>query len=190
MICAVWKGRSIGAHCVKRVQIRSYFCPVFSCIQSKYRKIRTRNKSVIGHFSLSVRPLLPVCTCLIGKLWELIFRWCSLKKVFWSLHENTCVRVSFQKRGLLLTFKHSDFWYFIFDKLRPALSLKIEVYELWYKQCGVSTFSQGKIHWKIHWEKINVDIINWEIYWKKYWEKININTVSWEKLFNRSDDHK
>ena len=32
----------------------SYF-PVFSCIQSEYRKIRTRNNSVFGHFSRSVR---------------------------------------------------------------------------------------------------------------------------------------
>ena len=90
---------STSNHCVKSVQIRSYFWPVFSCIQSKYRKIGTRNKSVIGHFSLSVRPLPPVCTCLNGQLWELIFGWCSLKKVFLkisqSLHENTCVGVSF-----------------------------------------------------------------------------------------------
>ena len=34
-------------HCVKSVQI-------FSCIQSEYRKIRTRNNSVFGHFSNSV----------------------------------------------------------------------------------------------------------------------------------------
>ena len=38
-------------HCVKSVQIRSYFWSVFSCIQSEYRKIRTRNNSVFGHFS-------------------------------------------------------------------------------------------------------------------------------------------
>ena len=38
-------------HCVKSVQIRSYFWSVFSCIQSEHRKIRTRNNSVFGHFS-------------------------------------------------------------------------------------------------------------------------------------------
>ena len=38
-------------HCVKGVQIRSYFWSVFSCIQSEYRKMRTRNNSVFGHFS-------------------------------------------------------------------------------------------------------------------------------------------
>ena len=39
---------------MKNVQIRSYFWSVLSCIQSKYRKIRTRNNSVFGHFSRSV----------------------------------------------------------------------------------------------------------------------------------------
>ena len=51
-------------HCVKSVEIRSFFWSVFSCIrteygvysvnlriQSKYRKIRTRKISVFGHFS-------------------------------------------------------------------------------------------------------------------------------------------
>ena len=51
-------------HCVKSVQIRSYFWSVFSCIlteygellriQFEYRKIRTRKNSVFGHFSRSV----------------------------------------------------------------------------------------------------------------------------------------
>ena len=41
-------------HCVKSVQIRSYFRSVFSCIRAEYRKIRTRNKSVFGRFSRSV----------------------------------------------------------------------------------------------------------------------------------------
>ena len=41
-------------HCVKSVQIRSYFWSVFSCIQSEYRKILTRNNSVFGHFSRNV----------------------------------------------------------------------------------------------------------------------------------------
>ena len=41
-------------HCGKFVQIWSYFWSVFSCIQSEYRKIRTRKNSVFGHFSRSV----------------------------------------------------------------------------------------------------------------------------------------
>ena len=39
--------------CVKSVQIQSYFLSVFSCIQSEYRRILTRNYSVFGHFSSS-----------------------------------------------------------------------------------------------------------------------------------------
>ena len=38
---------------IKSVQIRSFFWSVFSCIQTEYRKIRTREKSVFGHFSSS-----------------------------------------------------------------------------------------------------------------------------------------
>ena len=37
-------------HCVKSVQIQSYFWSVFSCIRTEYRKIRTINNSVFGHF--------------------------------------------------------------------------------------------------------------------------------------------
>ena len=40
--------------CMKSVQMRSYFWSVFSCIQPKYRKIRTRKNYVFGHFSLRV----------------------------------------------------------------------------------------------------------------------------------------
>ena len=40
-------------HCVKSVRIQIFFWAVFSCIQSEYRKIRTRNNSIFGHFSRS-----------------------------------------------------------------------------------------------------------------------------------------
>ena len=40
-------------HCVKNVQIQSFFWSVFSCIRTEYRKIRTRRKSVFEHFSHS-----------------------------------------------------------------------------------------------------------------------------------------
>ena len=36
--------------CVKSVQIPSFFCSVFSLIQSEYGKIRTRKSSIFGHF--------------------------------------------------------------------------------------------------------------------------------------------
>ena len=55
-------------HCVKSVQIRSYFWSVFSYIQTKYedmlrkspysvliRKIQTRNNSVFGHILRSAQ---------------------------------------------------------------------------------------------------------------------------------------
>ena len=40
-------------YCVKSLEIRSYFWSVFSCIQSEFKKIQTRNNSVYGHFSRS-----------------------------------------------------------------------------------------------------------------------------------------
>ena len=41
-------------HPVKSIQIRSFFWAVFSCIQTEYRKIRTRKISILGHFSRGV----------------------------------------------------------------------------------------------------------------------------------------
>ena len=43
-------GSLLYTHCVKSVQIRSYFWYVFSCIRIEYGKIRTRNNSVFGQF--------------------------------------------------------------------------------------------------------------------------------------------
>ena len=36
---------------LKRNTVRSYFWSVFFCIRTEYRKIRTRNSTVFGHFS-------------------------------------------------------------------------------------------------------------------------------------------
>ena len=44
-----------NSHCVKSVQIRSFFWSVFSCIRTEYRKIRIRKNSLFGHFSRSVK---------------------------------------------------------------------------------------------------------------------------------------
>ena len=38
-------------YCVKSVQIRIFFWSLFSCTRTAYTKIRTRKKSVFGHFS-------------------------------------------------------------------------------------------------------------------------------------------
>ena len=46
----------LSPHCVKSVQIRSFFRSAFSRIQSEYGKIRTRKNSVFGHFSHSASP--------------------------------------------------------------------------------------------------------------------------------------
>ena len=48
-----WKKVIILDHYVKNVQLLSYLWSVFSCIRTEYRKIRTRNNSVFGHFSRS-----------------------------------------------------------------------------------------------------------------------------------------
>ena len=41
-------------HCVKSVQIRSFFWSVFSRIRTEYGEIQTRKNSVFGHFLRSV----------------------------------------------------------------------------------------------------------------------------------------
>ena len=63
---------SCNLHCVKSIQIQSYFWFAFSCIRIEYRryfvslriqseckKIRTRNNSVFGHFSRSAYLINP-----------------------------------------------------------------------------------------------------------------------------------
>ena len=73
------------SHCVKSVLIRSYFWSVFSCIQSEYRKIRTRNNSIFGHFSRSVFFGGGIFTWLrdIPKIFTWYLPWCTL---FCELH--------------------------------------------------------------------------------------------------------
>ena len=48
---------------MKSVEIRSFFWPVFSCIQSEYRKIRTRKSPYLGTFHAvildALRDLVP-----------------------------------------------------------------------------------------------------------------------------------
>ena len=50
-LCQTAKFRAkITIHCTENVQIQSFFWSVFSRIQSKHGKIRTRKNSVFGHF--------------------------------------------------------------------------------------------------------------------------------------------
>ena len=82
-------------HCVKSVQVRSFFWSVFSSIRTEHRKMRTRKDSVFGHFSRSVlyfgglfhevsdecnniiiRETRKILTMLHEKIvWYLAFRW-------------------------------------------------------------------------------------------------------------------
>ena len=55
-------------HCVKSVQIRSFFWFVFSRTFSEYGKITTRKDSVFGHFSHSELLINPVVISWIFKL--------------------------------------------------------------------------------------------------------------------------
>ena len=61
-------------HCVKSVQIRSFFLSAFSCLQSEYRKIRTRKYSVYYlytfHAVLKVKTSKPVGNIMCQALWE------------------------------------------------------------------------------------------------------------------------
>ena len=41
---------AVKLHCVKSVQIRSFFWFVFSSVLSEYRKVRTRKSSALGTF--------------------------------------------------------------------------------------------------------------------------------------------
>ena len=60
-------------HYVKSIQIRSYFWSTFSCIRTKYRKIRTRNNFVFGHLSCSELDQDEVFLCLHNQRNGIIF---------------------------------------------------------------------------------------------------------------------
>ena len=89
-----------NSHCVKSVQIRSFFWSVFSCIRTEYRKIRIRKNSLFGHFSRSVKqnkkclqwynffvkyeftnsPQGTICTS--SHVWNCYIRWKKIAKYF------------------------------------------------------------------------------------------------------------
>ena len=52
LLCSI--SISSALHCVKRVQIWSFFWSMLSCIRTEYKKIRTRKNSAFGHFPRSV----------------------------------------------------------------------------------------------------------------------------------------
>ena len=67
------------AHCMKSVQIRIYFWSLFFCIRTEYRKIRTRNNSVFGHFHAMALTAWRIISIIIATVlnistvWYLVF---------------------------------------------------------------------------------------------------------------------
>ena len=70
------------------------------------------------------------------------------------------LKSNFEKR--FLNFKLQNYW------------LAVKVNESRYKQCGVTS------HFSTRQNLLK----------KKYWEKIDIDIINWEKLFDRSADDK
>ena len=90
-------------HCVKSVQIRSYFWSVFFCIQSEYRKIRTRNNSVFGHFSRSAIPLrLSGHNCQKNAYWRRFLKFIGKVKNQQNINHLKCI-LGFNKHNFDLS---------------------------------------------------------------------------------------
>ena len=75
----------LADHCMKSVRIRSCFWSVFSYIRTEYRKIRTKNNSVFGHFSCSVMHLK---YCNFGLPNNSFLRWVKWKYYNKSFHND------------------------------------------------------------------------------------------------------
>ena len=94
--------------CVKSVQVWSFFWSIFSCIQSGYRKIRTRENPVFGHFSCSEKTCnsslvgmgLPSPTNWLLHHWKLLnlSLLCNLRwPLLFEFHPNVLYHSPFQK---------------------------------------------------------------------------------------------
>ena len=82
-------------HCVKSLQIRSFSWSVFSCIQSEYRKIRTKKKLRIWALSkspYSVRIQENTDQTKI-RIWTLFTQWCQLS-IYVNLLRHTHIVLS------------------------------------------------------------------------------------------------
>ena len=53
LLLHICRAGQINHHCMKSVQIQSFFCFVFSYVRTEYREIRTRKNSVFRQFSSS-----------------------------------------------------------------------------------------------------------------------------------------
>ena len=75
-------------HCVKSVQIRSYFWSLTSCILTEYLKIRTRNNSVFGHFSHSAMFISVSNKSIITKILKNVFSYTICVLIYFFLYSN------------------------------------------------------------------------------------------------------
>ena len=85
------------SHCVKSVQIQSFFRSVFSCIRTEYKKIRTRKNSVLGHFLRSVSLFHQYSSLLVGSVPSVLSITVMLqssKKPLWSFEEKCSNQVA------------------------------------------------------------------------------------------------
>ena len=115
-------------------QIQRLFSSVFSCIQSKYRKIRTRKISLIGHFSRSA-----VSNFVNLSSWNFQFeytwtfqRFLTYETKHWQAYSFLC-RSSHQtcsiRKGIL-----GNFAKFTRNHLWQSLFLeKVVGFRLWYR---------------------------------------------------------
>ena len=108
---------NLWKHCLKSVQIQSYFWSVFSCIrtedgdsvfspntvriQSKYRKILTRNNSVFGHFSHSVTIRWQQYSAVSRNPACVINNWNNSSKCLWT---NKVIHIFYKISVLLIWF--------------------------------------------------------------------------------------
>ena len=133
-------------HCVKSVQIRSYFWSVFSCIRIEYRKVRTRNNSVFGQFSRSD------CNTLTGAQIKIKFELFRILKVininihqklvksWWQinfvrqsfpLHKKIVVGIKYRDFAILLI---TNLWIFCWFSLQNEIPEKSPVLILYSRK--------------------------------------------------------
>ena len=89
-------------HCVKSVQIRSYFWSVFFCIRTEYRKIRTRNNSAFHAV---------MCTKCIQNVYHISTNFCVhfVYKIKRIMADKSCIQnlyKSLLKCGIHFVYKH------------------------------------------------------------------------------------
>ena len=98
---------SVFSHCVKSVQIRSFFWSIFYRIRTEFGetlrislhsfgKIRTRKNSVFGHFSRSV--IVKLCDKSICKPLNIIFKSCLTQGIFPSEWKKAKVSIRKKKK--------------------------------------------------------------------------------------------